>query len=318
MKRFKNIVYVAGAESEPGTALARAAALARNNRAHLTVMAVVPAVKGLPSGGRTASELQAILAKERRLALKDLIRPHSLDLNVTLDVRFGKTFLEVIRAVLRNAHDLVIKPAEQPDWLARLFGSDDMHLLRKCPCPVWLMKGKDEPRYKCIVAAADFDPDEPDPVEQALNDEILALAGAVALAESAALHLAHAWDADEAGIVRLWAEKPDTAEFMLVEHERSRHRYGMDKLAQQLRDQIGQEAFDRLSPHRHLLQGPAARCIPQLIRRLPADLVVMGTLGRAGVSGFMIGNTAEAILDQLQCSVLAIKPPGFRSPVAIE
>ncbi|WP_432648854.1 universal stress protein [Methylomarinum roseum] len=44
----------------------------------------------------------------------------------------------------------------------------------------------------------------------------------------------------------------------------------------------------------------------------------MGTLGQTGISGFLIGNTAEAILDQLQCSVLAIKPPGFRSPVTIE
>ncbi|MFU8769020.1 MAG: universal stress protein [Desulfotignum sp.] len=45
------------------------------------------------------------------------------------------------------------------------------------------------------------------------------------------------------------------------------------------------------------------------------DLVVMGTIARTGVSGLFIGNTAEAVFHQLQCSILAVKPPGFESPV---
>jgi len=38
----------------------------------------------------------------------------------------------------------------------------------------------------------------------------------------------------------------------------------------------------------------------------------MGTIARTGISGLIIGNTAEAILNQLECSVHAIKPPGFQ------
>ena len=45
-------------------------------------------------------------------------------------------FLEIIREVLRNGHDLVIKAAESGGLLDRVFGSNDMHLLRKCMCPV--------------------------------------------------------------------------------------------------------------------------------------------------------------------------------------
>jgi universal stress protein E len=50
---------------------------------------------------------------------------------------------------------------------------------------------------------------------------------------------------------------------------------------------------------------------------LRADLVVMGTIARTGISGLIIGNTAESILDQLTCSVLAIKPPGFSTPLKL-
>jgi universal stress protein E len=36
---------------------------------------------------------------------------------------------------------------------------------------------------------------------------------------------------------------------------------------------------------------------------LRADLVVMGTIARTGISGLIIGNTAESILDQLTWAV---------------
>ncbi len=41
----------------------------------------------------------------------------------------------------------------------------------------------------------------------------------------------------------------------------------------------------------------------------------MGTLGRSGVAGFVIGNTAERVIKALNTSLLAIKPGGFVSPI---
>ncbi len=58
--------------------------------------------------------------------------------------------------------------------------------------------------------------------------------------------------------------------------------------------------------------------IAPLAAELQADLVVMGTVARTGISGLIIGNTAETILNQLTCSVLAIKPPGFNTPVTVD
>jgi nucleotide-binding universal stress UspA family protein len=45
------------------------------------------------------------------------------------------------------------------------------------------------------------------------------------------------------------------------------------------------------------------------------DLIVMGTVARIGIPGLIIGNTAESIFEQVKCSVLAIKPDGFETPV---
>ena len=39
----------------------------------------------------------------------------------------------------------------------------------------------------------------------------------------------------------------------------------------------------------------------------------MGTVGRLGIPGLFIGNTAEEIFQTTKCSVLAVKPDGFKS-----
>lgn len=45
------------------------------------------------------------------------------------------------------------------------------------------------------------------------------------------------------------------------------------------------------------------------------ELVVMGTVARTGLPGFIIGDTAEKALTTVDCSVLAVKPDSFVSPV---
>ena len=81
---------------------------------------------------------------------------------------------------------------------------------------------------------------------------------------------------------------------------------------------LGSDAMDYLKPQLHLLKGSARKEIPALAKRLQVDCIVMGTVARTGIPGFIMGNTAETILEQIDCSVLALKPPGFVTPVALE
>ncbi len=41
----------------------------------------------------------------------------------------------------------------------------------------------------------------------------------------------------------------------------------------------------------------------------------MGTVARTGLSGVFIDNTAENIINTLECPVLAVNPYGFMSPL---
>ena len=65
----------------------------------------------------------------------------------------------------------------------------------------------------------------------------------------------------------------------------------------------------------HMVAGTPGAVLPRLADDLDVDLIVMGTVGRTGLMGLVIGNTAETILRSVRCSVLAVKPEGFITPV---
>jgi len=320
MKQFKNILYVAEASVAQRSAMARAVSLAENNQADLTVIDIVPVITAgisISPDGPISSELQRAMVDNRRKELEFLVAPYKQRLSIQIDVLVGSIFLEAIRAVLRDSYDLLIKPAENPNFIERLFGSNDMHLLRKCPCPVWLMHPEEKTNYSCIMAAVDFNLDRPDMPDQNSNQQTLEIASSLALSDCAALHIVHAWDAPAEMTLRLWSDNPEKDSMAYIESERLRHEKALNHFHEQLSNHIGAEAYDHLSPEFHLSRGAASTIIPEKARQLQADLVVMGTVARTGIAGLIIGNTAETILEQLQCSVLAVKPYGFVSPVKL-
>ena len=44
----------------------------------------------------------------------------------------------------------------------------------------------------------------------------------------------------------------------------------------------------------------------------------MGTVVRTGIDGLFIGSTAAKVLRQVDCSVLTVKPDGFKTPVKLD
>lgn len=325
MQRFKDILCVVEVGQADKPVLERAITLAENNQARLMVVEVVERVTagiGMPDGGPISADLQAALVATHAQGLETLVDPYRDRIDIQTRVLAGTPFLEIIHEVLRGGHDLVIKSPEDRDWLDRLFGSDDMHLLRKCPCPVWLIKpGKSKPYRRVLAAVNVNDAHPPEEVEsrRALNQQILEMASSLALSDFAELHVAHAWDVfiervAHGAFVHLPEEKINT----YIEQERRHHAASLDALMREMITSLGEDALEYLKPRTHLLKGRARKEIPALARQIEADLVVMGTVARTGVPGIIMGNTAESILNQINCSVLAIKPRGFVTPVTLE
>ena len=192
-----------------------------------------------------------------------------------------------------------------------------MHLLRKCPVPVLLVKpSSDAHTYRRVLASVDVEPDAPVDSGDSLNRRILEAAAGQALADFAELHVAHAWEPAFEGILRsrgVFSGEDDAQRY--IDAEYNAHQAALKRVLAAARGWIGPDAYDYLGPRLHLRQGTAGEAIPALAADLEAELLVMGTVGRTGISGLLIGNTAETILEGITSSVLAIEPPGFRTPI---
>ena len=272
--------------------------------------------------GLSTPELQQFLVDSARQKLEQWAAALPAECNLKTEVLTGEPFLEIIREVQRNDHDLVIKAAEQQHTLERLLGSEDKHLLRKCPCPVLMLKSATQEPVRQILATVDIDDHYPDnelATRQELSHRTLTLATTLALSEFAQLHVIYAWQAEgesflDSGFGRIPKEELEA----YVAKVKRRHEEAMNRLMDDAFKALDRKAREFLQPKAYLVQGNARKEIPRQAKLLHADVVVMGTIARTGIPGLIIGNTAEAILDQLDCSVLALKPPGFVSPVTPE
>ena len=325
MQRFKNIIFIATPGSVSDAALERAVTLANNNHARLAVVEIIDKIPShikLPDGVPSPKEFQAKRVKEQQQILEKRVAPWNNNIEIQTKVLIGIPFLEIIRDILRNGHDLVIKEAESGGLLDRVFGSDDMHLLRKCPCPVWLVKPQSAKTYQRILAAVDVDdyyPPQELNTRHLLNLKILEMASSLALSESAKLHIVHAWEAIEEGAMRhAFVDLSEEKIAAYIEEERQQHQHNLNVVMNEVVNKLGQNALKHIKPQTHLLKGHPRKNIPALAGEINADLIVMGTVARTGIAGFFMGNTAETILNRIDCSVLAVKPQGFQTPVTLE
>jgi len=65
----------------------------------------------------------------------------------------------------------------------------------------------------------------------------------------------------------------------------------------------------------HVDKGLPEVVIPEMSAKLDAELGLLGTVGRTGFSAALIRNTAEHVIDSINCDLLAIKPDGYKSPL---
>jgi universal stress protein E len=176
-----------------------------------------------------------------------------------------------------------------------------MQLLRKCPCPIWIIKS--QPAKPSRIMAA-VDPDALDAVRNALNTRILEIAASLAANKEGELHIANAWTAPGESLLRsrVGFMPEDVSKYL---------RNVLNEQANQV-DALLRRADVTPPKHRiHLVKGDVGRVLPELARKKRIHLLIVGSLSRTGIAGWFIGNTVEKVLHKVSCSVLVIKPSDF-------
>jgi len=244
MKRFKNILFVIDYELQDCEAFNRAVALAENNQANLTVVSILdefPKDKKHKIYGVSITELQDVMLEKRRLQLERQVAPIRKKIRVNTKVLIGTPFMALIWEVLRFKRDILIKVAEKEDGvIERFFASTDMRLLRKCPCPVWLMKSRQAEIPRKILAAVDFDPCDKNMADNEINRQIIEMSTSLALSEFIELHIVHVWNAyGETNLRSGFAEQAEADVDSYVEGIRLEHKNQLDELLANFSDISG-------------------------------------------------------------------------------
>lgn len=314
MDRFKNVL-VAAAPGHVDTALLHdAIRFARRTGADLTVLDVIdqlpPWRRSVNVEGRII-EVQELLLKDRRDRFRHVIETAGGRADVQVEATTGKPFVEVIRRVVRDEFDLVIVGEPEHAHERRPgISAGVMQLLRKCPVPVWVMRPRGDRPLRVLALV---DPDPTDAVRDGLNDLVLELATGMVHDGRGELHVAHAWMLEGEATLRSseFVSLPEEEVDVIVDVTGREHRLRLEELT-------ARHEIDQVGGIVHLVSGDPGHVLPELAARVQATTIVMGTVARTGLAGLIMGNTAETILRAVHCSVLAVKPVGFVSPVHVE
>jgi nucleotide-binding universal stress UspA family protein len=310
MKRFKNILYIADevSLSRQGSA-GKVAELARLNEARVTVI-IAEELNFLDElskklTGRYEELRQAVRTDHRERLEGFLHHQRWQDIDVRPDYSEADDFLAIIRKVMSEGYDLVIKEAPLDQGIDQL----SMRLVRKCPCPVWVIK-YDSADFKRILAAVDVGGDYQETA--ALNKKIIELAHSLAQREGGEAHYLHSWRLEYEVMLRGPRFKVSPAEISALKTDLFNER------SSALRALLEAHHFHFDKRQFHVREGVSSEVITQAIGELDIDVVVMGSVGRSGIPGLLIGNKAEKLLTTINCTVLTVKPDGFKSPVTLD
>lgn len=292
MPAFKRILVIA--DRQPDTedsALSHALRLAEN--ASVTVVGFVydeVVEHDEHFSARDARAVQRELKQRERKALDRVVEELGRK-RVKAEVVWARHIHEWVReACEAGRFDLVVKTGHRTErfW----YTPTDWQLLRTCPVPVYIVARRQWRAKASVLATVDVGSDGR--TQRALDRKVIEHAKACADDLGAAVHLGYVVPVSQ---VVLDLEVHTREEYI----ERFEQKNG-----KRLRDLAKKHGID--PEHVHVEVGPPERMIPRMANRIHAELVVMGSRGRRGLKGTLLGNTAEQVLNVLRTDVLAIRP----------
>lgn len=311
MNRYHNILVFIDPAKESQIALQRAVTIARKDKKVKITLFLCCYDLSYEMTSLSSSEerqaMQHIVIKENKEWLEAISIPYQ-EQGVLIDnqvIWHSRPFQAAIIEVLKKQYDLVIKATHPHSKLsAILFTPTDWNLLRKCPVPVLLVKHQQWPEHGNILCAIDCKSIQDNDHHQ-LNQQILTDAKVMADIVNANIHIVNAYPSPPMNIM---LELP---EFDPVNYED-----GLKKFHQETLNDYAAKLQIPTS-NVHLEQGLPEDVISNIAKEIDAELVILGTVGRSGLSATLLGHTAEQVIDSLDCDLLALKPNGFISPITL-
>lgn len=178
---------------------------------------------------------------------------------------------QVVKAANKIKATLVLKDCQLHSEVDRqMRETSDWTLLRQSPCPVLMIKNFSDWGHKKVLGAVNTL--STDSAHTQLNEKVIAM-------------------------VKLFSESYGSEPHLVNAYTDKNH----EPNAQQLSD-ISGAPLENI----HVVEADASKAISKTAVGIDADLIVIGSVGRSGIKGRVIGNTSEKILDQTHSDVMVL------------
>ena len=276
----------------------RAAEIARTFSAELCLAACVydPYVAGerfSDSPELLAARDELVDARHAELdALADQLQTGGVTVSVAVNWAYP-VYEGLVELVENLGADLVVAGTFHHSLFERWgLANTDWQLLRHVPCPLLLVRRDEFDGYRRILAAVD--PMHTHDADGLLDDRILEAARVFAGPRDSRIDVLHCYlDSEHLPLVA-----PGVAGYYGERSSRDEHARAVEEL-------VARHGLDHsciaMEP------GDARQQIPAAAERNGAGLVVMGAVSRSRMKKLLVGSTAEAVLDGLDCDVLLIR-----------
>jgi nucleotide-binding universal stress UspA family protein len=299
MRPFTNVLAYTP-EGAGNAAVQAAARLTVATNAELTLTDVI---EDMPAAARRyvprGWDIPKLVRAEKQAHLeRTAARVCRLGVEPEIVMLSGSPVKALVREVARSRHDLLAADASDSGRRESI-GTTALGLVRECPCPVLLARPshrRRRPRVLVAVNAAPLGMKGADMVNRTLLETALWLAEC----QGGELHVLHVWSPyGERAMLRGGLNPTEMHQFVAGMREQARH--DLEPSLAPFREHISRG-------HIHFQKGDPRKAIARFAIAHRIDLLVIGTAGRKGLMARVIGNTAEAVLARIPCSMLVVRP----------
>lgn len=295
MENVKNIVV--GIDFSPCSlvALRQAVRLAKASRAQVRAIHVIDTLVAVQTADELTALQQQIVASlldESRAMWKDFSQRAGVP-DAPFHVEINSPTAAIARHAREHKADLVVMGTHGTSPGGRGTGTVASSVVRRSPTRVMLVPDSQEGPFKKVLAAIDFSATSREAFDQALN---------MAALDGASLHVVYVYSPPWEHMKARPGSPESTPEF--------RDAYaGALKQRMSVFCEVGRPEGVWAKPEFHAIAHKNhGQGIIDTAKKLGADLVVLGTRGTTNIREILLGSTAERVVRDAQCAILAVHP----------
>jgi len=286
---MKNILVIADPIDKDQLAFTKAISLARYTVAKIHVVLFCYESLYIIDEEEEGDKVKEMILDRTRQAWENYLQYQQLDIVVTYELAWEK-YIDHWTAKQCQAvdYDLIVKSGNRSEtgWHT----PTDWQLFRKLKVPVYSVSASNKNSEKVVLVALDFSSTKKS--KEKLNEKLLEAAFLLSIQSNSNLYVCTC--------IKISDLLKDLV-FVNLPHR--------TKLIQKRIEKNTEVLFEKYDIHADIFfikEGEPWKVITDYAKKIKADCIVIGSIGRRGVTGKLIGNTAEKVIHWTKSDLLVV------------